>query len=623
MINFDSESTNRMKKALFILFLTGFFTGPVLAQWQKGQVDPEKVRIPDWHYQTEYTFDKPSDPASWQKVNPGLNVAFGTTDELYLRSEVPRLPAQSSSWEATGWKSERLNAQLLVWSPDTLKQVRIVTGDLDDSKGHRLKKDVISIHMVRFVLSNFPYASTGASCDASSTDTAFLLPDRLEKFDRFDLPGRSLRPVWVSVDIPGDAEAGVYKGFIDVESEKFNLRLPVQIRVQELVLPQPHDWKYRLDLWQNPWVIAWYYHVEPWSDEHIALLKKHLKLYADAGGKYITTYAVYSPWSDNSYMIEGTMIEWLKHKDGTWKFDYSIFDKYVQLAMETGIDKAITIYTPVPWGHRFRYLDEATGNYVYEVWAPGSPEFKSFWTVFLNDLKEHLTKKGWMQKTYLGINENPLEYTLAAAKIIKENSKEWRITYAGDWHPELTQILDDYSTVIGSEPGLQQLAERKSRGATTTFYICCTPARPNTFVFSPPVEGRYVSWYASACGYDGFLRWAYDAWPEDPMRDARHTLWPAGDCFLVYPGANSSIRFEKLREGIVDYDKIRILKEMAGKSADPKVKNLLKELEAHLNTFTGDPDLCKRNFDTQTITEMVHKGEKILAELSDAIAGAK
>ncbi len=621
MIKFDQGSINHMKKALFILILAGFCTGHLFAQWQKGQVDPKKVTIPDWHYQPEYTYDKPSDPAAWKQVHSGLSASFGTTDELYLRCEVPQLTSRSSSWEATGWKGERLNAQVLVWSPDTLKQVRLITGDLDDSKGHLIGKDCISAQMVRFVLSNFPYASKGASCDASSTDTAFLLPDRLEKFDRFDLPGRSLRSVWISFDIPRDAEPGVYKGFIDIVSEKYNLRLPIRIRVQELVLPQPHDWKYRLDLWQNPWVIAWYYHVEPWSDEHIALLRRHLKLYAEAGGKYITTYAVHSPWSDNSYMIEGTMIEWLKHKDGTWKFDYTIFDKYVQLAMETGINEAITIYTPVPWGHRFRYLDEATGNYIYEEWAPGSPEFKSFWTVFLNDLKAHLTQKGWMQKAYLGINENPLEYTLAAAKMIKENSKEWRITYAGDWHPELTQILDDYSTVIGSEPDLQQLAERKSRGATTTFYICCTPARPNTFVFSPPVEGRFVSWYASAYGYDGLLRWAYDAWPEDPMRDARHTLWPAGDCFLVYPGANSSLRFEKLREGIVDYEKIRILKEMAGKSTDPKVKNLVAELENHLNSFIGDPDLSKRNFDTQTITEMVHKGEKLVEELSDALGG--
>ncbi len=612
-----------MKKITLVLILTGFFMGHLFSQLQKGQVDPRKVMIPDWHYQPEFTFDKPSDPGLWQKQSSALNVAFGTTNELYLRSEVPQLSGVSSSWEATGWKGERLNAQVLVWSPDTLKQVRILTGDLSDSKGHLLKRDIISASMVRYVLSNYPYGDKGKTCDAVSTDTAFLVPDRLEKFDRFDLPGRSVRPIWISIDIPRDAVPGEYSGIVEVYSEKFHTRLPVKIRVQEQLLPQPHDWKYRLDLWQNPWVIAWYYHVEPWSVEHLALLRKHLKLYADAGGKYITTYVVHSPWSDNSYMIEGTMVEWLKHKDGNWKFDYAIFDKYVQLAMETGIDEAITIYTPVPWGHRFRYLDESSGNYVYEEWAPGSKEFKSFWNLFLNDLKAHLLKKGWMQMTYLGINENPLEYTLAAAKIIKENSREWKITYAGDWHPELTQILDDYSPVIGSEPSQKQLAERRSRGATTTFYICCTPSRPNTFVFSPPVEGRYVSWYASAYGYDGFLRWAYDAWPADPVRDARHTLWPAGDCYLVYPGGNSSIRFEKLREGIVDYEKIRILKELAGKSANPQAMNLLKELDAHLNDFIGEPDLSKRDFDTQKITDMVRKGEKILIGLSDALAGSE
>jgi hypothetical protein len=177
--------------------------------------------------------------------------------------------------------------------------------------------------------------------------------------------------------------------------------------------------------------------------------------------------------------------------------------------------------------------------------------------------------------------------------------------------------------VIGSEPGQQQLSERKARGAKTTYYICCFPGKPNTFVFSPPVEGRYVSWYASAYGYDGFLRWAYDAWPADPVRDARHTLWPAGDCFLVYPGGNSSIRFEKLREGIVDYEKIRILKESAAKSSDPQVKNLLKQLESHLNKFIGDPDLTKRDFDTHKITDLIQDGEKIIISLSDAISVPK
>jgi hypothetical protein len=48
-----------------------------------------------------------------------------------------------------------------------------------------------------------------------------------------------------------------------------------------------------------------------------------------------------------------------------------------------------------------------------------------------------------------------------------------------------------------------------------------------------------------AHGYDGMLRWAYDAWPADPVRDGRHLLWPAGDSYMIYPGAESSIRLKK------------------------------------------------------------------------------
>ncbi len=81
-------------------------------------------------------------------------------------------------------------------------------------------------------------------------------------------------------------------------------------------------------------------------------------------------------------MIEGGMIDWLKRVDGTWKFDYNIFDQYVQLAMSVGIDKAITIYTPVPWGLRFRYMDETTGNNVYVKWPPTQKSSKHSGTFF-------------------------------------------------------------------------------------------------------------------------------------------------------------------------------------------------------------------------------------------------
>ncbi len=557
--------------------------------------------------------------SSGTEQKSGLNVAFGSTDELYLRCEVPQLQNEGQTWEGTGWRGERLNAQILVWSPDTCLQVRFRLNDLVSSDGRVFSKKNIKLNMVRYVISNFPYAGRSTDCYEGDNDSAYLMPDRFESFERFDLPGRTVRPVWLSIDVPVDAEPGVYSGIVEVYSEGSTSELIIKLKVQDIVLPGPKDWKFRLDLWQNPWVVAWYYHVEPWSDEHKMLLRKHLKLYADAGGTYVTTYAVHSPWSDNSYMIEGTMIEWIKSKDGSWKFDYSIFDQYVLLAEEMGIDEAITVYTPVPWGYRFRYLDENSGNYIYEEWPPDSKEFRTVWNVFLDDLMVHLKQRNWFEKTYLGINENPLDVTLAAVKVIRENSADWKITYAGNWHTELSAVLNDYCTVMGSEPGQEDIQARKSAGFTTTFYICCTPPQPNTFVFSPPVEAAWIGWYTAAYGYDGFLRWAYDAWPADPMRDARHIFWGAGDCYLVYPGGNSCIRYEKLREGIVDFEKIRILREMASKSSDKYVIILLDELNAHLAAFIGEPDYNKRDYNVADMSLSIQKGRQIMEDLSDAL----
>ncbi|HMH31380.1 MAG TPA: glycoside hydrolase domain-containing protein [Puia sp.] len=602
-----------MKKIalLFSLYTCCFLF--VSGQDQRGRMELPKVPPPQDHYQDEYTFDRATAPERWITQKEGLQVSFVPTDQHYFRTEVPDVKT-TSAWADAGWKGERLNAMILVWSPDTLSQVRFVLKDLVNSAGQVLSKKNIQLQLVRYVASNYPYNARDVTCDVSPYKDVYLMPDRFEAFQRFDVPGRTVRPVWVSLDIPSSSLPGVYHGTVEVQCEKYKTTLTLTIRVQKPLLPKPAAWEHRLDLWQNPWVIAWYNHVEPWSEEHKVFLRKHLALYAGAGGKYITTYAVHSPWSDNSYMIEETMIEWVKRKNDSWAFDYTIFDQYVQLAMEAGINKAITIYTPVPWGNRFRFLDEKTGNYVYEVWAPGSAEFSKVWNAFLSDLQIHLVKKGWLEKTYLGINENTLDQTLAAIKVIKAHSKKWKITYAGNWHKELDGLLDDYCFLYGNEPGVDEVKARSARGFTSTYYICCNPPKPNDFIFSPPVEGRWLGWYSAAHQYNGFLRWAYDAWPADPARDARHTLWPAGDCFLVYPGGNSCVRFEKLREGIVDFEKIRILRKKLSASPDKEIKRQVKALDDHLNSL-----LTEHDFNTEKIISDVDNGRKLIEALSDKL----
>src|SRR4029077_13178194 len=127
------------------------------------------------------------------------------------------------------------------------------------------------------------------------------------------------------------------------------------------------------------------------------------------------------------------------------------------------IDKAITIYTPLPWGERFRYLDEATGNYVYQQWLPASDNYKGNWNAFLTDLTQHLKNKGWFNKTYLGINENAMEQTLSAIKVVKQHSPEWKITYAGNWHKELDTLLNDYCFLHGNEANAEEVKAREAR----------------------------------------------------------------------------------------------------------------------------------------------------------------
>ncbi len=600
-----------LKIVVLVLFA---IMGNASAQNFPASFSATKIPVPAWHYQDEYNFDVSSNPSAWNSAPRGLQVSFASTDALYMRADVPQLVNKNLTWDETGWAGERLNAQLLIWSPDTVKQIRLKISDLKSIDRKIIKAENIQSNLVRYVVSNYPYGSRTAQCDVKADSNVYLMPDRFENFERFDLPGQTVRPIWISVNIPQKSSPGNYRGELLVQSQSGTVSLKINMKVQNQQLPPPSKWHHRLDIWQNPWVVAWMNHVKPWSAEHMILLRKHMELYADAGGTYITTYAVHSPWSDNSYMIEGGMIEWTKLQNGQWKFDYSIFDKYVQLCMNLGINRAITIYTPVPWGFRFRYLDAATGNYKYESWAPTSPEFVRHWNVFLTDLKRHLEQKGWFDITYLGINENPMPEVLAAINMIRKHSPKWKITYAGDYHKELEFLLDDYCYLYGKESDVSTVEKRSGRKLTTTWYVCCNPPYPNNFLFSPPVEGRWMGWYSTAHKYDGFLRWAYDAWPADPARDARHVLWPAGDCFLVYPGGNSCIRFEKLREGIVDYEKIRILRDKYAKTNNPKAKLLLGELDALLKVF-----LAEKDFNTAKITSDVSRGRKILEQLSDIL----
>jgi hypothetical protein len=306
------------------------------------------------------------------------------------------------------------------------------------------------------------------------------------------------------------------------------------------------------------------------------------------GQTYMSAYITHSPWNDDTYIPDGTMVEWVREADGSFTFDYTIFDTYVELAMSCGINDAICCFTLVPWNGRVRYLDKASGEYRWATWATDSPEYERLWRAFLSNLRQHLVQREWFDKTYLEVNERSLEDTLRAVQIARADSPHWKLTYAGNFHRELADVIDDLCTVIGSEIPGSEVTARHSRHQTSTFYVACMPGFPNNFPFSPPAENLWMGWYAAAKGLDGFLRWAWDNWPEDPTRDARHIRFPAGDTFLVYPGPMCSVRMERLREGFVDFEKLIIVRRQLADIQGDAARKAAADLDKALESFNWD-----------------------------------
>jgi len=335
---------------------------------------------------------------------------------------------------------------------------------------------------------------------------------------------------------------------------------------------------------------------------------------ADAGQKCVTTSIVYEPWSGQTYDSFDTMVNWIKAADGAWRFDYTVFDWYVEFCERCGITEQINCYSMLPTSHRFRYFDEATGDFKFVLAEPGTHQYEDLWRPFLVDFAKHLHERGWLQRTTIAIDDRPVPDVQKIIPFLRETAPQLRIAYAGGYYPKIESDIHDLSVFIKDRFPATFLSERISRSSPTTFFVCCTPSRPNTFTVSPPAESAWFGWFAASRGFSGFLRWAYNSWVEDPMYDTRAINWPAGDCFLIYPGARSSIRFERLREGIQEYEKIRILRSALIDIDTPEAGKKLRQLEDLLSQFTyhsARQKPCK---------VMVRAGRRLLVDLSRYVA---
>ncbi len=514
----------------------------------------------------------------WSKIPSDINVSFASDNVRYPKEKVPSV--SSLNWNVTAWRGEKVHTQILVWTKKSVPELSFQTGDLVNEKGNRISSKSIKAAFVRYVMTD----EFGKGCGTrKKTDyDSSLVEDPLDIISIIPVQPNTVQPVWVSIQVPGDIPAGRYSGTITINaSKKFDLK--ISLNVLNHLLPPPSGWKFDFDLWQSPNPVAKVHDVSLWSDEHFDLMRSYFTILAGAGQKTITANIIPQPWGPtHTYYEDPTLIKWIKKKDGSWTFDYTIFDRYITLLMSCGINKHINCYSMVSWNLTFIYYDEATGRDTPIKIEPGSSEYTEYWSTMLKDFTKHLKEKGWFDIAAIAMDERSVKSTQAVIALLKQIDPAWKTALAGGYHPEIAREIYDYCLIINRKFDPEILKERKAAGMPSTFYTACGERYPNGFTFSPPAENTWIGWYAAAAGFTGYLRWAYNAFTEAPLKDTRYRTWPAGDCYQIYPGPRSSIRFEKYIEGIQDFEKIRILKEEFAKEGK---EGSIKELDEILSAF--------------------------------------
>jgi hypothetical protein len=512
------------------------------------------------------TFDEPKDPSpvkteNWSAVPKGLQIAIASTNIRFVKSVIPKL-VQKTSWTGDVWKGERISSQLVLWSNDSINYVNTDISDFTSDSGKHLPSNIAQARFVKYVITD--EFSGGCGYRKPENFASSLAADALENVSSYAVKAKETRPIWITIDVPSDAEAGIYKSTISLniegqESKSFEFTL----NVLNKVLPKATDWKFHLDLWQNPYAVARYHNVKAWSKEHWGLLKPIMNRLSNAGQKVITVSLNKRPWGGQTFDQFEAMIGWKKKADNTWEYDFTIFDNWVQFMMDLGIKKQISCYSMVPWGNEFYYFDEAQNKEIKIKAPPGSKAYEELWIPFLSQFRAHLEEKGWDKITRMAMDERGPTEMKAMLQLLNKYAPEFGVSFA-DNHKSYKLYpneLKDMSVAFGHPVDAEDLVLRKSKGYVSTHYVCCSDSFPNTFTFSPPAEGVFIGWYTIAADFDGFLRWSYNSWVENPLQDSRFRAWPAGDTYIVYPDNKSSIRFETLREGIQDAEKIRILRE--------------------------------------------------------------
>lgn len=443
--------------------------------------------------------------------------------------------------------------------------------------------------------------------------------------------------VLLEVSVPKDQPEGIYESEIQITEGSTQTILSLRLRVLSDCLEEEDS--SILDLWQYPYSSYYRYSFlqeeEPFSQAHLKVLREELTNYVNAGGKSITCTIVNEAWAHQTYYDTPSLIQWNIDGNSNYWFDYTDFDAYVELCMDMGIDERIECFSFLPWTDDYLVYNDA-GQETHISLPFASYEWYDAWTSFYYSFASHLLEKGWEDRVILMCDErgitNISTVTDLLAPIESDMGMHFQIGCAiNAVYSE--EVLDQVDYLAISITAMQDdldslILHRKENGQETVLYNC-TGNYPNLFLISDPAESIWTLAYLTGKGMDGFLRWAYNAYNDEPQVTSDYRDFEAGDIYLVYPDekdssepvTNNSYRLCMIEYAMEQITKYRMLSSSLSEEASAALQEVFSSISKEYGIYNSygactsrDDEQRRRIMDTVDHTiQAVSLSERIAA----------
>jgi hypothetical protein len=478
---------------------------------------------------------------------------FGVSDLARVYEDGYNLPPSTDSLSIFGIKGEIISGQFALNSKMRLTNVTVDVSSFQDTKGNVIPEGNTEWDFVGSVL--LPTNAPNQPKEVLDRLAPARFPDYLRQEHRIDIDKGKFQPVWLTIRIPQNASDGVYKGKITVTGDQGKETLPLILTVYPLTLPPDRHIKIAVRFSVSSFDK---YHgiEEKYSEKWFAMLRKYAENMVEH--------------RQNVLQAPMSAIKISRSASGELNFDFSLFDKIVQVFMNTGkmdyieTGYGLTRFGKDDWFSTVIELSDQTvrddGKSV-DVTLPG----KDVVPFLLPAFERHLRQKGWLDKTLLSVRNEP---SLHNALIYNELSD-----YFHHLTPDLKQFESIETTMYGGldipGPKLDHLAtwydsfkEAQEKGTEICYYIVGIyqgSRFPDKTIDLPVMDSRIMPWLNYKYNLSGIKHWGWNSWTDNPYNEVGQHL---GDGWHVYPvkdGILNSLRWEEMRNGIQDYECFRLL----------------------------------------------------------------